>query len=303
MLAVGYPAARANENIYGGMVGPQDAVNWWLGSTAGHVQNILHPVMREIGVGVAPSSDGMVYYTVVFSAQPNVLPIFINNDAYSTNNPSVTLALTNEEIFGSLSAGIGRAAQIMISNTPDLANSASQPWSQFVNWTLDTSSGDGLKTVYVRFIDGAGHTADSQDIIVLDTSDGGVVVAPTSMSTYPPLPTAAPLQPVTSMPWPTNTSTLVPTVTPGNTSASEPIQTTVTPTARVDSMRATQTTITPMAPGQQLILGLPTDSIRMVLWGTLGLGLVCLVAGSLNLMRTQRTTPEQREEENDAAED
>ncbi|MBN1311771.1 MAG: CAP domain-containing protein [Anaerolineae bacterium] len=303
VLATGYPASRANENIYAGMGGPQQAVNWWLGSTAGHVQNILHASMREVGIGVAPSPDGVTYYTVVFSAQPNVLPVFINNDAYSTNNPDVTLALTNEEIFGSSAGGIGRASQILISNSPDFANAASQPWSQFVSWRLDTGSGDGLKTIYVRFVDAAGRTADSQDSIVLDTGGGDVVIVPTSMPTLPPQPTPVPVQQVAPTLQPTNTPTLEPTFTPAHTATPEMMSTAATPTPR-GGIRIT-TTVTPFIPaGQPTVLGLSVRSVRVALMGTLGLGLLSLVLGSFELVvRPRRSIPAQEEEGENAAED
>jgi len=300
VLATGYPASRANENIYAGMGGPQQAVNWWLGSTAGHVQNILHEYMREVGIGVAPSSDGLTYYTVVFSAQPNVLPIFINNDAYATNNPDVTLALTNEGIFGSSAGGIGHAAQILVSNTPDFAGATSQPWAQFVSWRLDTSAGDGLKTVYVRFVDAAGSTADSQDSIVLDTGGGSVVIEPTAIPTLPPQPTVAEARPVVPTLQPTDTPTLAPTAT----FVAETVRETATPTLGGSRVTFTPTTTPVVAPRQLTVLGLPTKSLRLFLMGTLGLGLVSLVIGSLQLvMGSRNSIPNSQEEEDDAAED
>jgi hypothetical protein len=290
VLAVGYPAARANENIYAGMGGPDQAVNWWLGSTAGHVQNILHTVMREVGIGAAPSADGATYYTVVFSAQPNVLPIFVNNDAYTTNSPSVTLALSNEGIFSGGSGQIGRAVQIQISNTPDFANTPFQPWAQNVSWTLDTGAGDGLKTVYVRFVDAAGRTADSQDSIVLDTG-GGVVIVPTSVPTAPPSPTVvvAP-QPANPVPQPTATPTVGATIVPTSLSTmTAAAWITPPPTRYIGRAGMTSTPVFTVQTRRAGVLGIPVGTLRMVLWGPLGLGLVCIVLGNLALGRSRRS--------------
>ncbi|MBN1426951.1 MAG: CAP domain-containing protein [Anaerolineae bacterium] len=301
VLAVGYPAARANENIYAGMVGPRQALNWWLGSTAGHSQNILHQSMREIGVGAASSSDGVTYFTVVFSAQPNVLPIFVNNDAYSTNTAAVTLSLTNEDVFGGSAGEIGHATQVLISNTPDFTNAASHPWSQFISWTLDTSSGVGLKTVYVRFIDVVGNTADSQDSIVLDTGDGDVV-APTAMPTLPLQTTAVPQQAVTPISQPTNAPTPTPTIAFVDPLTVEMTQVTATPTMRGSLMRITSTMIS-VVPTIQPASGAPAGTLRTILSGTLGLGLVCIVIGSFNLLRLRHSEPEPQEGKSDATED
>jgi hypothetical protein len=298
--AVGYPAVRANENIYAGMGGPGEAVNWWLGSTAGHVQNILHQSMREIGVGAASSSDGLTYYTVDFSAQPNVLPMFVNNDAYSTNNPAVTLALTNEEIFGGSASNIGRATQIMVSNTPDFANAVSLPWAQYVNWTLDSGAGDGLKTVYVRYIDAAGRTADSQDSIVLDTSGGGVTIAPTAMPTAPPPPTAVPPQPTAPVEEPTALPDAA--FTPNSTSTMVTVTTTLIPTPTSHSRGVTtapQPTPTEISKANTL-LGLPVGLVRAVLFGVMGVGLVCIALGGVDLLRARRSRTESYEDEDDA---
>jgi hypothetical protein len=282
------------------MGGPDQAVNWWLGSTAGHVQNILHTVMREVGIGVASNADGMTYYTVDFSAQPNVLPIFVNNDAYSTNTPSVTLALTNEGIFSSAPGQIGRATQILISNTPDFANAVSQGWAQYVNWTLDTGTGDGIKTVYIRFIDAAGHTADSQDSIVLDTG-GGVVIAPTSLPTTPPQSTAAP-QPASPVLQPTVAPAIVLTISPtGMPAMTATAWITPSPTRYIGrtSVISTPTLVAP--PGQPAALGIPVGVLRNALWGTLGLGLVCIVLGNVALIRSRRSpsVPQEEEENGD----
>lgn len=183
VLATGYPALRVNENIYAGIGGPEKAVEWWITADEAHRHNILHPTLREIGIGAATNEQGVTYYTMDLSAQPNTLPVFINNDAPATRETSVTLTLNNEEIF--YGAGqIGYATQVMISNSPDFSQATAQPWSRFLSWTLDTRTGRGAKTVYVRYIDAAGVTADAQDTIYFDPR--ATIILPTIV-TVPPL--------------------------------------------------------------------------------------------------------------------
>jgi uncharacterized protein YkwD len=297
VLATGYPAVRANENIYAGMGGPNQAVNWWLGSTAGHVQNILHAAMREVGIGAALNADGLTYYTVVFSAQPNVLPAFMNNDAYSTSDPSVVLALTNEEIFSGGAGQIGRAVQVQISNTSDFANAVVMPWAQYVSWTLDTSTGDGFKVVHVRYVDAAGRSADSQDSIVLDTAGGVVIVVPTLMPGAMP-PTAAVI-PQPTVVAPQLTAVPAATVTSSPTSLPTQATTAITPSpTRYISRTPIPLTPTVVAVARPVtVLGIPAGVIRAVLWGALGLGLVCIVLGNLTLIRSRRPMLADPEEE------
>lgn len=300
VLATGYPAVRANENIYAGMGGPDQAVNWWLGSTAGHVQNILHAVMREVGIGAALNADGLTYYTVVFSAQPNVLPAFINNDAYSTSDPSVVLALTNEGIFSGGAGRIGRAVQVQISNTPDFANAVVQPWAQYMTWTLDTGTGGGFKLVYVRYIDAAGRTADSQDSIVLDSAGGVVVAVPTSMPTALLPPTAAIIpQPTAGAPQPTGVPTVMATSSPTHLPAwTATVEITPSATRYITRPSMTLTPALDAPAGPTTVLGISVQAIRTVLWVTLGLGLVCIVLGNFTLIRSRHSAPASQEEEN-----
>lgn len=279
VLAVGYPAIRANENIYAGMGPPEDAVAWWLASTAGHVQNIMHPVMREVGIGVASASNGMTYYTIDFSAQPNVLPVFINSDSYTTSSPQVIVTLTNEGIFTGGAGQIGRATQVMLSNTPDFAGAVVQPWSQYISWTLP--DGSGLKTVYVRYIDSAGRTADAQDSIVLDEGSGAAI-PPTLIPTFIPqptspilLPTNAPVQP-TAFPLPTLTPT--------------PLATSTAPAvAELPGMSPATPVFQRPAPAEPVVLfGLTASTLRRGLTAALMLGVGCAALGALILFHSAR---------------
>jgi uncharacterized YkwD family protein/spore coat assembly protein SafA len=55
----------AGENIAMGQQTPQAVMNSWMNS-AGHRANILNPQFNEIGVGVAKTSSGVIYWTQQF---------------------------------------------------------------------------------------------------------------------------------------------------------------------------------------------------------------------------------------------
>jgi len=55
----------AGENIAMGQKTPADVVNAWMNSQ-GHRENILNPNFTDIGVGIAKSSNGTLYWTQMF---------------------------------------------------------------------------------------------------------------------------------------------------------------------------------------------------------------------------------------------
>ena len=75
-----------------------------------------------------------------------VATVKINNGAAVTRNASVTLALSATDPAG--------VATMQFSNDGAIY-SAEEPYVTTKTWTLDSASGDGLKTVYVRFRDKA----------------------------------------------------------------------------------------------------------------------------------------------------
>ncbi len=89
------------------------AMTMWMQS-APHRANILHTAYREFGIGIAPSLQGGFVYVVDFGAQPNVLPIFIQNGAADTPSTGATIALSNEEVApnGDGAKTIGRATEV-----------------------------------------------------------------------------------------------------------------------------------------------------------------------------------------------
>jgi uncharacterized protein YkwD len=183
-------------------------------------ENILNPVYREIGIGVADDENGQNYYVLTFGARPNVLPIFINDGAANTDNPEIAIRLTNEE-FRPEGQGVvfmGQAIEIHISNEPVsvFEDLSWQSWEELVPWTLPNTPGE--HTVYVQFRDAANRTAASTDSIAL--GEGAIIVptatpsSPTAEATATVAPTAAP----TTAPADTPTASATP-VPPTPTSA------------------------------------------------------------------------------------
>ncbi len=81
----------------------------------------------------------------------------INNGAISTQSSQVTLTLFTQT-----------GTKMMISNTADFAGAVWEPYTLTKQWTL--SSGNGQKTVYVKFMDATGAvSAINQSMITLET--------------------------------------------------------------------------------------------------------------------------------------
>jgi hypothetical protein len=192
------------------------ALGMWMES-APHRANILHALYREIGIGIAPSQNGLTIFVLVFGAQPNVLPVFINDGALATNDANVHLTLTSEDVAspGDGTNGIGKPTHIQISNASDFSGATWQTFSSRINWTLET--GNGTRTVYVKYRDAKNRTAIASASIALRS-----LQTPTSIATTSPT-----LEP---------TETPTPTMTPSATATSAP---TATPTHAVIQSRAT----------------------------------------------------------------
>lgn len=64
----GYKMRLAAENVGQGFRSGESAVKWWM-TSPGHRKNILQKTARDIGVAVALSADGTLYWEMVV-AQP-----------------------------------------------------------------------------------------------------------------------------------------------------------------------------------------------------------------------------------------
>lgn len=119
---------------------------------------------------------------------PTNTSIKINNNATTTSNVAVTLAL-----------GATDAAQMLISNTSTFLGSAWQTYATSQTWTLTT--GDGIKTVYAEFKDAAGNisTAISDTIELLGSATSVAPVVPGAAATAPDAATQARLDTLSTM--------------------------------------------------------------------------------------------------------
>ncbi|MBM4402073.1 MAG: carboxypeptidase regulatory-like domain-containing protein [Candidatus Cloacimonetes bacterium] len=88
---------------------------------------------------------------------------------------------------------------MMVSNSSDFAGASWETYAISKSWTL--TSGDGSKTVYIKFKDTAGNTSSTySDSIILDTTS--LTPTPTSVS-LPITPTKEPEQVTPLIPTPT----------------------------------------------------------------------------------------------------
>ena len=170
----GYPAWSstrvAGELVYAGNKGFGEAMGFILNDDAER-RILLNGHFREIGIGLssATGADGVqtVYWTLTFGAQPNVLPIFVNDGVTLVNLPQVAIHLTQEEAMPSgEGSAIGSALEVRVSADSSFKNVNWQKWEALIPFTFDTVP--GLKTVYVQLRDGGGRTTISTTSVQYD---------------------------------------------------------------------------------------------------------------------------------------
>jgi uncharacterized protein YkwD len=165
--SAGYPAWSstrvAGEVVYAGDKGFSDALTFLLKDDAQR-RILLNSHFREIGIGFtnAPNANGVqtTYWTLTFGAQPNVLPIFVNDGATLINVPQVAIHLTQEDaVPNGESNAIGNVLEVRVSSDSSFKGVNWQKWEALIPFTFDKMP--GLKTVYVQFRDGGGRTTIS----------------------------------------------------------------------------------------------------------------------------------------------
>ncbi|MCX6740513.1 MAG: peptidoglycan-binding protein [Candidatus Parcubacteria bacterium] len=137
---------------------------------AGNTNNASTSTDNTIAVAIAappPPSGGMV------DVFPTNYSVNINSaSCYLSNNVSLNLACEN-------------ATQVMISNNPDFSGAS---WQVFdfttKNWTLE--SGDGIKTVYVKYISSTGRVSQLVSASIEVKSGGCEIVLPEVIPPVPP---------------------------------------------------------------------------------------------------------------------
>ncbi len=188
------------ETFWVGLGGATNTINWLQANAWSAFSDERY---REVGIGYATDNQGVRYFVMNLGARPNVLPIFINDGAPTTDSPQVAVRLTNEETEP-LGEGnwIGKAIEVRLSNTPQFEDEPWQPWSSLLPWELDGSQ-PGEYAVYAEFRDGAGRITQSQDTIRL-VSSGQTEITPVAPGTAEPLvtPTETPEEHITPLPTP-----------------------------------------------------------------------------------------------------
>jgi len=141
--------------------------------------------------GVFVDNDGNIYIADAQNQRirkvvaPDDRPtgsISINAGAVYTNNPAVILAL-------SCASAAGDCTEMQISDSSGNWTNEAEVFTTVKTWTL--LSGDGTKTVYVKFKDSAGTWSNAyQDSIILDTTAPAVTITSPATGT---INTATPL--------------------------------------------------------------------------------------------------------------
>lgn len=224
------------------------AMLFWMDSPD-HRNNILHALYREMGIGIT-TSQGNLVIVVDFGSQPNVLPFFINNYDSDTKSPDVMLRFSSEDVVsaGEGAGTIGTPTQIQISNSADFAGASWQSFAKQIQWTLTT--GDGVKTVYVKYRDARGRMATANDSITLNQSGDSAPRAAVG---------AAPVQVKPGM----DLATITPTVTRTPTRTLTPTMTR-TVSATVSAIASASPTWTPTA----TMTNIPEPTATMTLTAT-----------------------------------
>ncbi len=183
VLAAGYSSWIGQrvwaELVYAGNGNFAEALEFWASDDA-EKRILFDARFREIGIGVAlntsPAGVTTAYWTVVLGAQPNALPVFINDGATVTNMPQVAVRLTQEDVApeGEGNA-IGKAIEVRISADPGFSGAAWQQWEALLPFTFDNTP--GLKTIYVQYRDTSDRMTVSTASIQYDPNSTPMVIA------------------------------------------------------------------------------------------------------------------------------
>lgn len=230
----------ASENIYGGAGGARAPLNEWL-TQPGAQSNLMSSKYREVGIGFANDAQGRAFWTLTVGAQPNVLPVLINDGATHVDSITVTLGLVPENVVPEgLGTAMGQPQEYRASTHAQFVGAEWAPWAAAVSFTLDEIADP--QAVYVQLRDAEGRTAVSQaSVIVGDLNDtidvtGTIEADVTVTPTATLMPSAVPSETPIVSPEPTQTFTA--TVTPMSSA-------TVTPTSSATPTPAPPTPTTP----------------------------------------------------------
>lgn len=136
---------------------------------------LLSPRVREVGIG-ATQIGNQIYFSILFGAQPNVLPLFLNDGAAVTQDTSVAVRFSQEDISPNSDPGnstIGKVTDMRLSTRSDFVGADWQPFERLIAFSLENTP--GIQTVYAQFRDALGHVAESSSKIMFDPN----AIAPT----------------------------------------------------------------------------------------------------------------------------
>lgn len=262
----------ASENIYGGTGGARDPFDTWM-AQSGARSNVLHDKYREVGVGVASDAQGRTFWTLSVGAQPNVLPVLVNDGATTVETITVTLRLVPENVVPEgRGTAMGQPIEYRASTSSQFLDAQWAPWAENVDFVLDESPGQ--QTVYVQLRDAAGRTTVSQVNVTLGgleapitpTETAGVQLTATpaqtptvtatslpgiSLTPSPPAvasPTDTPIPTVTASATPQPSATTTPSPSPTITPTPTTVPTTVAAPTATSSPPPTATATSPPPP-------------------------------------------------------
>jgi uncharacterized protein YkwD len=160
LRAFGYTNMLAyGEAVACGFTEPHAAVAAWMYEENAR-KAIMNPDAREAGAGYFYSQElsrGYVVFDV--AVDPTFAPVVINNEALSTPSPNVTLTVHPQP---------SPAVAMKVSNSPDFAAVAWEPYAAQKAWALE--AGEGWRTVYVLLRGADNQTQMLSDIIYLGDS-------------------------------------------------------------------------------------------------------------------------------------
>jgi hypothetical protein len=120
---------------------------------------------REVGFG-ATKNGPATSFSIIVGAQPNVLPIFVNDGASTTNSSEVTIRLSQEEINTDTENGaISRVVDVRLGSEPTFQGAAWVAFEPLIPFSL---KGPGENTVYAEFRDAVGRRVTSNAVILFD---------------------------------------------------------------------------------------------------------------------------------------
>ena len=231
------------ENVHGGTGGSKVPFSAWM-DQSGARSNLLHDEYREVGIGVASDTQGRSFWTLTVGAQPNVLPVLINDGAASVDTISVTLRLVPENaVPDGRGTGMGQPVEYRASTSPQFVGAVWRAWMEQVGFILHEQPGQ--QSVYVQLRDTAGRTSLSQASVIVselevtgtpaepvETETSGTPTATlTATATLTRTPDISPT-PATTTVSPTATATATPSPTPLPSATPQPTPT-ETPTVTV----------------------------------------------------------------------